>query len=193
VAVIPNKPFVAILVFREPPGDALRGAVGRGGRRKRGIDEMSSLGSTLFSCLDRITTARNPNGPLGCVEGARHWPARERDALRRGRGVNKRGVDSNLDPTPENVFYCGSTSARWSPPGERVDGSRPSVQPIPSLARFDLAPLRSCPQCVRQSGRCVSVSIIYYHSEARKRTKAYQTPKWRGSRDRCSWAPLHLR
>ena len=35
------------------------------GRREWKIDEMLSLGSTLFSCLDRITTARNPESPVG--------------------------------------------------------------------------------------------------------------------------------
>ena len=35
------------------------------------VDEVLSLGSILFSCLERITTGATRNARWGCAEGAR--------------------------------------------------------------------------------------------------------------------------
>jgi hypothetical protein len=46
---------------------------------ERRIDEMLSLGSTLFSCMGRVATARNPNRPLRLRRGS---PARACEGAR---------------------------------------------------------------------------------------------------------------
>ena len=67
------------------------------------IDEKLSLSSTLFSCLDRITTGRNPNWPLGL---RRVSPARACEGARRS-------LARRVSVGPQSRA-CGTRCPVWS-------------------------------------------------------------------------------